>query len=139
MNLYVNESEMLERYGENLKKAASIAGNFTKTKEVDRPKLFVEFINSLKIAAGSAHQLGVTRLEPLWLNLRDVLEKIVELGQQLPNLGDSVNRHWVGIQKNLEILAYRGRVLGESRMRPRQDVLQDVDRRMKNLPDTNNG
>lgn len=134
--IYVTESEMIERYVDSLKKAAARAEEFTTAKDVNKPKLFVDFIDGLKVAAGSAHQLAHAQMNPKWLDLRNVLEKIVEIGQELPTF-EGTNHLWIKIKGNLEQLADKGQRMASARAVSRQDVLESLDHRLKNLPDLN--
>lgn len=134
MTLYVNESEMIERYVDSLKKAASRADEFTRAEEDKKPKLFVDFIDGLKVAAGSAHQLAHAQMNPKWLDLRNLLENIIEIGQTLPTFSGT-NPLWLKIKGNLENMAVQGQKMFNSRSVSRQDVLDNLDHRLKNLPD----
>ena len=49
MTLYVNEHEMIERYVDSLHKASTVANDFVSAKEQDKPRLFVDFVDGLKI------------------------------------------------------------------------------------------
>lgn len=51
--------------------------------EISEPQMLVRFIDGLKIAAGSAHQLAHAQSNPMWLQVRDVLEGMIEKGQKL--------------------------------------------------------
>lgn len=45
--------------------------------------MLVRFVDGLKTAAGSAHQLAHAQSNPNWLKIRDLLENLVESGQKM--------------------------------------------------------
>lgn len=134
--LYVTESEMIERYVDSLKKAASRAGEFMTAKEEDKPELFVDFIDGLKVAAGSSHQLAHAQMNPQWLDLRNLLEQVIEVGQLLPTF-EGTEPSWKRIETSLKQMIVKGQKIFTSRSIARQDVLESLDRRLKSLPDLN--
>jgi hypothetical protein len=105
---------MLNRYIDGLKKAASRAGEFHSNAMANRPKLFVDFIEGLKGAAGSAHQLSHSRMDTRWLDIRDFLEKILDLGKTMPPTNESDARMWAMIQQNLNGMVDKGQKLANS-------------------------
>lgn len=136
MTLYVSDKEMCERFVDSLKRSASRAEEFTKATPEDKPKLFVDFISGLKTAAGSAHQLAVSgREDPKWLDVRDLLEKIIEIGQSLPTF-TGTDHLWIKIKSQLELLAVNGRKMFDARARNRGEVLSDLTARLTNLPES---
>lgn len=71
---------------------------------VTEPEMLVRFVDGLKVAAGSAHQLAHAQSNPQWLQVRDLLESLINSGQKL----------------------------AVSKAMPRQEVLQQLDlRQMK--------
>ena len=58
------------------------------------------FVDGLKVAAGSAHQLAHTQENPNWLKVRDMLETLIEKGQRLA-LSKSMPRQEVIKQLNI--------------------------------------
>lgn len=50
---------------------------------ITEPEMLIRFIDGLKIAAGSAHQLAHAQENPNWLKIRDALETMIEQGQKL--------------------------------------------------------
>lgn len=50
---------------------------------ISEPEMLVRFVDGLKVAAGSAHQLAHAQSNPKWLAIRDLLENIIEGGQVL--------------------------------------------------------
>ncbi len=50
---------------------------------VSEPEMLVRFVDGLKVAAGSAHQLAHAQSNPSWLSIRDFLENMIEKGQRL--------------------------------------------------------
>lgn len=50
---------------------------------ISEPEMLVRFIDGIKIAAGSAHQLAHAQENPNWLKVRDLLESLIESGQKL--------------------------------------------------------
>lgn len=50
---------------------------------ISEPEMLIRFVDGLKIAAGSAHQLAHAQENPNWLQIRDLLESLIEKGQKL--------------------------------------------------------
>lgn len=134
MTLYVTEAEMKERFTDSLKKSASKAKEFTEAELNKKPQIFVEFIDGLKIAAGSAHQLAHSQENPKWLQVRDILEKIIDVGQILPTFSSESSPLWIRIKDQLEAIAIGGEKLATSAAMPRYEVLSRIEDRLKNLP-----
>lgn len=131
MSLEITESEMISRFVDSLKKSASRAEEITKVEDNKKPKIFIDFINGLKISAGSAHQLAHAQQNPGFLNIRDTLEGIIEVGQRLPTFYNSQNIIWLKIKESLTELAQRGEKLATSKAVARTDVLAMLDVRQK--------
>lgn len=131
MPIYVTEPEMLLRYCDGLKKAASRAGEFYRSPGENRPSLFVDFLQGIKEAAGSAHQLFHAQENTHWLEIRDRLEKIIEIGQQFPPSHESQNTLWIKVKTLLEDLEITGRKLATSKSMPRNEVLMNLALREK--------
>lgn len=129
MSLYVTEAEMKERYVDSLKKAASRAKEFMTAEEQEKPQLFVDFINGLKVAAGSAHQLGISQENPQFLAIRDKLETIIEVGQKLPMFNGNQAGIWFNIKTALDALADKGSKIAVAKAMPRQQVLAELTHR----------
>lgn len=133
--IYITEAEMISRYTESLKEAASKAKEITQAKETDKAQIFIKFIDCLKVAAGSSHQLAHAQENPYWLNIRDKLEGVIELGRNLPAFGeDNENTLWMTIRKALSGMAETGNTLFLKKAMSRQEVLSNLDQRLKNLP-----
>jgi len=124
---------MIERYVDGLKKAADRAKDFMTVEENKKPTLFVEFIDSLKIAAGSAHQLAHAQENPNFLDIRDTIEKVIEIGQHLPTFTNKQAGMWLSIKVSLEGLAEKGRRMATNRALTRQNVLKNLDIRKENI------
>lgn len=45
--------------------------------------MLLRFVDGLKVAAGSAHQLAHAQENPNWLKVRDMLENLIESGQKM--------------------------------------------------------
>lgn len=135
--LYISENEMLERYIDSLKKASSRADEFTKIELKKRPALFVDFIDGLKVAAGSAHQLAHAQMNPKWLDTRDIIEGIVTVSQTLPIHTEADNYLWLRIRDSLDLMVISGRKLATSKAMIRPDVLAHLDNRAKNADKLN--
>lgn len=75
------------------------------SRELTEPEILLRFLDGLKQAAASAHQLAHAQQNPQWLQVRDMLE---------------------GIRATGSVLATR-------RAMPRQDVLAALDRRQKSI------
>lgn len=125
MVLYVSEMEMIERFSDSLKEAASRCRELPKTAESERPEIFVRLVSSLKISAGSAHQISMARLDPRWLQFRDTLEMFSIVAQETV-FKDSDGPSWETIAKELDKLAYTGSKLFGAKARSRDDVLDDL-------------
>jgi hypothetical protein len=126
MTLYVTEQEMIERYVDSLKKASSRAVEIIKSDLNKRPKLFIEFIAELKIAAGSTHQLFHSQQNPYWLKIRDTLEKIIEVGETVPPQTAKQNGLWFQIKTALDSMIDRGQKLFIVKPMKTLDVLAEM-------------
>lgn len=136
MVIEVSENEMLDRFNDGLKRAASCAGQFTKVEESQKPVIFIDFIDGIKIAAGSAHQLCHSQQNPNWLNIRDFLEGVIEQSQKIVYLPGIFNTPvWSQIKQSLETMSVKGMTMGMARSMPRQAVLEALVLREKNLKD----
>lgn len=133
MTLYVNESEMLERLVDSLKKASARALEFPKTEMKKRPELFVDFIDAIKVAAGSSHQLAHAQMNPKFLDTRDILEGIITVSQTLPLHSEKDDYLWTRISESLDQMVVTGRKMATSKAMTRLDVLQNLDHRAQNL------
>lgn len=131
MTLYVTEQEMIDRFIDSLKRAADRAKDFPETPMNKKGEKFVEFINDIKVAAGSAHQLGHAQENPKWLDTRDLLENIITVGYTLPQNSENENGLWAKVQTLLEQLSETGRKLATMRAMKRVDVLTHLDARSK--------
>lgn len=132
--LEITESEMIERYIDGLKKASSRAEEFTKQPLKERPRLFFEFIEALKIAAGSAHQLAHAQQNTKFLSVRDIIEGVITVGQTLPLHSEADNQLWLQIRDSLDKLVAAGRKMATSRAMTRSEVLTQLDFKAENLP-----
>lgn len=139
MSLVISELEMINRFVDGCNGAADRAKQFIKCEEHEKPGLFVNFVDHLKNAAGSAHQLAHAQENPLFLNIRDVLEKVVAGSQDLITCGPKSNGAWLSIKNSLEGMAVRGRQMATSRAMSRQDVLAHLDVRQIKLDNELNG
>jgi hypothetical protein len=70
MTIYVQEQEMISRLSDSLKRAASRAKEITEAEETKKAEIFIDFIDNIKIAAGSSHQLAHAQENPYWLPSR---------------------------------------------------------------------
>lgn len=78
---------------------------------ISEPEMLVRFVDGLKIAAGSAHQLAHAQENPNWLKIRDMLEALIDKGQ----------------------------TMAVSKAMPRQEVLRELDKRLLSVPRDTNG
>lgn len=124
---------MISRFTDSLKKSASRAEEITKAPDKDKPRIFVEFIDGLKISAGCAHQLAHAQENPYFLTIRDTLEGIIEIGQKLPVMNQSQNVLWLGIKTSLETMSTKGQRMATSKAVTRTEVLANLDVRQKAL------
>lgn len=129
MSLLVTESEMIERFLDGLKKASSTAKEFVTAEEKDKPKLFVKFIDSVKVSAGSSHQLALQQENTHFLDLRDLLEDVIEASQSLTVFSGNQGPLWTMISTSLDQMAERGRKLATSKAMKRVDVLANLNLR----------
>ena len=134
MALYLTEKEAIEIYVDGLRKARSKSLEIIKAEVSKQPKIFVDFVDSLKRSAGAAHGLAHSRIDhsTKWLTLRDNLEKIIELGQSLPSFTRETNGAWFQISKVLEQLIIHGQTLFNQKAFSRQEILSDLDVRQLN-------
>lgn len=130
MVVYLSESEVLERLVEGLKKSASRAEEFTTAIEKEKPQLFLDFMNGIKTAAGSAHALAHSQMNPQWLTVRDLLEKILDTYQELPvKFANEQNIIWIQIKDFLLALIDKVRKLAERKALQFSEVLKRLDAR----------
>lgn len=120
---------MLSRFSDGLKQAASRAGEFYRSPTEKRPQLFIDFISGIKVAAGSSHQLAHTQQNTKWLELRDKLEQIIELGKTFPPSTDNRSTVWVTVKTLLENLEKSGRQLGSAKAMSRSELLVNLNAR----------
>lgn len=126
---------MILRFSDGLKRAASHAKEFTECELDRKPKLFVEFIESLKASAGSSHALAHAQMNPYWLDVRDRLEKIIEVGQSLPSFNNPNYALWLQISNSLLHLADQGNKMFLRKALTAGQVDKLLDIRLKNLPE----
>jgi len=126
---------MISRFTESLKKSASRAKEFTEVELDKKPALFLDFIEGLKAAAGSSHQLAHAQMNPYWLDIRDRLEKIIEVGQSLPSFNNPNYALWLQISQSLLYLAEQGNKMFLKKAISVQKVNELLDVRLKNLPE----
>lgn len=117
---------MLDRYTDGLKKSASAANQITRSLLESRPKIFVEFVSGMKVAAGSAHQLAHAQQNVKWLSIRDLLEGVIEKSQDIVTFNSEANPFWFSIEKSLQSLCERGIKMATSKAVTRADLLVDV-------------
>lgn len=129
MALYLSENEAIQIYNEGLEKAKSKSLEMIKAELNKQPTIFIEFIDSLKRAAGACHGLAHSRIDhsTKWLTLRDNLEKIIDLGQTLPSFRQDNNGVWFQISKVLEQLVTHGKTLYNRKAFSRAEILSDLD------------
>lgn len=133
MVLYISENEMCERYIDSLKKAASHADEFVKNESNNKIELFLDFLDSIKISAGSAHQLAHAQENPKWLDIRDILEGIMEVGKSIPMMKGDDRPIWSRINKSLLDMISAGDKIFNMKGMTRKDVLANLDHRFKSL------
>lgn len=122
----VQEQEMIVRFADGLSRAASVAKQFMTAKEVEKPTLFVEFINGLKVAAGSAHQLAIYQENPNFLSIRDKIEAVIEVGQTTPVFTHGQAGMWFSIKNSLVQMSEVGCKMATSKAMSRVDVLSNL-------------
>lgn len=142
MTIYITEKEMIERYVDGLKQSSSRAKEFTTAELQKRPQILAEFLNGVKVSAGSSHQLAHAQENPNWLQVRDLLEKILEIGQNLPLASDTsaAFKTWFSISETLENMVVIGKKMAAQAALTRPEVLDILDKRKKQLsvPETIN-
>lgn len=140
MTIYLSESEMFERYVDGLTKSSSRANEFMITSLNKQPALFTDFIGGIKVAAGSAHQLFHAQENPKWLKIRDILEGVIEVGQNLPVHTENQAHLWKRIKESLDVMILKGSNLFVSKPMVRHEVLLELEKREKSARlDTTNG
>lgn len=118
---------MIERMFDGLKRAASRAKEFMTAEESTKPALFVDFINALKVGAGSAHQLSIYQENPHFLGVRDKIEAVVDFAQNNPpRFTDRQAGLWFTIKTSLEQLAETSVRMAGSRSMKRSQVLVEL-------------
>ena len=128
MTLIISEKEMIERYSDSLKEAASRCRELIKSDEKDRPEVFIKLAHSLKICAGSAHQLAISQENTKFLQIRDAIERFLEFSQQ--NIFKKHEGHvWTVVANQLDILADNGKKVATSKAMTRLQVLTELDSR----------
>ncbi len=132
MVIEITEAEMLDRYCDGLKRASSRAKEFTVASGDKKPELFVDFIDSLKVAAGSAHQLAHAQENPKWLSTRDLLEGVIAVSQSITVFTNDDNPFWNQIEGSLNKMIHTGKTLATSKAMKRVDVLAHLEAREKN-------
>lgn len=130
MVLYVTEAEMTERFVDSLKEASSRCKELITSEEVQKPEIFVRLVSSLKVAAGSAHQLSMAQMNPQWLMFRDALESFSVFAQDTV-FKQSEASTWTTVANHLDKLAYNGKKLATSKSIARTDALEILDHREK--------
>lgn len=120
---------MLGRYNESLRVAADRARQFTTEKESSKPQLFIDFVEGLKVAAGSAHQLSMARMDTRWLDIRDCLEKILDLGKSMPPTKGDDSQMWIRIETTLLQMADNGIKLSNMKSQSRVETLVNLNNR----------
>lgn len=121
---------MAERFIDGLKRASSAITEFLNADLKDKPEIFVTFLNSIKVSAGSAHQLAHAQENPNWFVVRDKLEFIMEKGPELP-LNNTPFTIWLTIKNNLEGLIENSRKMLTAKAMPRYEVLSQLAQRQK--------
>lgn len=117
---------MIERFDDSLRKASARAVEFNRTPLEKRPALFVDFIDGLKVAAGSAHQLAHTQENPHFLKIRDTIESVIEVGQVMPTMSDEHSGLWLRISNSLEGIRFAGMKQARGSVLSRQQVLTEL-------------
>lgn len=121
---------MIERFSDSLKQASSRCRELVKSELVEKPSIFVDLVASLKVAAGSAHQLAMAQSNPNFLLFRDTLEKFAVFAQSSV-FKDSESLIWFTVADKLDELAINGKKAATSKAMSRQDVLENLDTRQK--------
>lgn len=125
MVLYVTETEMTERFCDSLKEASSRCKELPVADEVKKPEIFVKLVHSLKVAAGSAHQLSMAQTNPQWLMFRDALESFSVFAQDTVFKNEDA-KIWTTVADHLDKLAYNGKKLSSAKSVSRSDVLDQL-------------
>lgn len=135
MTLFLSEAEMLDRYVDGLRRSASRAGEFLSVAENKKLKLFVEFIEGIKVAAGSAHQLAHSQMNPKWLDARDILEGVIAMSNKIADTDiadEQLGPVWLKVQQVLNDMVDSGRKLATSKAMKWEDIISNLDHRAKN-------
>lgn len=125
---------MIERYTDGLQRSASRAKEFIEEKsEIKKAELFVDFIDGIKVAAGSAHQLAHAQENPKWIDTRDLLEGVIAVSQSITVFSGVDPSLWTSIKTSLERMIVTGKNLYTAKAMLRSDVLRNLDAREKRL------
>ncbi len=139
MTILVSETEMVQRYVDGLNRASSRASEFvTEVSPQKKAELFVDFIDNIKVAAGSSHQLAHQQMNPKWLDVRDILEGVISVSQSITVFSGADNALWNSIKNSLDMMVIQGKKMATSKAMTRQDVLTNLDHRLKVLNETAN-
>ncbi len=132
MVIEISEREMILRFVDALSQSASAASQLSRPSNPDQPQALVDFIHGLKVAAGSAHQLGIYRENLKMLSIRDLLENIIEVSNDIIATSASENPYWIQIQDFLKEMSKQGAQIADSKPQSRLEVLADLDIRARN-------
>lgn len=138
MTIYVSEYEMVQRFEGGLKQSASAVTELQKSTLQERPEIVVKFIDGIKVAAGSAHQLCHAQENPHFLDIRDKLEAIISQTEVLVTSASPDNPLWTKIREHLLGIADKGKRMATSKGMTRAEVLTNLDVRSKILNETLN-
>lgn len=133
MTIEITETEMIARFNDALKQASSRATEMIHSELSSKPKIFTEFLNSLKVAAGSCHQLAHYQENPHFLDLRDLIERCIEVGQTLPTFTVDQAPLWDSISQSLTVMRDRGMTIATGRAMKRSDVLANLSWRQQKV------
>jgi hypothetical protein len=131
MTLELSEKEMISRFSDSMKRAASSAKTMTEDRVDLKPQALLTFVHELKVAAGSAHQLFIYRENLFMEKIRDTLEAVIEQAQNVVATAPSI--YWFTIKQALENIAVSGLKSVDQKAMTRQDVLANLDYKQKNL------
>lgn len=125
---------MIERYVDGLNRSSSRAQEFISEQSPQKKaELFVDFIDGIKVAAGSAHQLAHEQMNPKWLDARDLLEGVISVSQSITVFSGTDARLWNSIKQSLDMMVVQGKKIAFSKSMSRVDVLANLDQRLKNI------
>lgn len=131
MSLEITEREMVSRFSESMKEAASCAQVLSREQEQPKPQAFIDFLHAIRVSAGSAHQLYIYRENVYMAMIRDTLEAVIDESTKIaPTFYNS--KYWAQIEEALVGIRAKGLKSADEKSMSRNDVLAHLKIRAQN-------